>query len=61
MISKTIQLWSAKVLHKAYQDTKEIFRNLASDVTVGKENLDLREARQIIYHLKSNVKSFPKM
>ena len=70
MISAIIQaspmkLCRVMILIKAYQNTKEIFRSLAFDITTASllkqwENLDLREIRQIIYHLKGNDESFPR-
>ena len=61
----SVKLCKVIVLPQAYQNTKEIFKNLAYDVTTTLllkqwENSDLREARQIMYRAKGN-ESFPNM
>ena len=71
MITGTIQASPMKccpavVLLKPTRIQKEISKNLTSDVTVTSflkqwEDLDLRETRQVIYHLKGNDESFLKM
>ena len=71
MISGTIKagpmkLFTVIVLLKAYQNTKEIFKNVTYDVTMTSllkqwENSDLRKTRRIIYRSKGNDESFPKM
>ena len=54
------------VLIKAYQNTKEIFKNLTYDVTMTSllkqwQISDLRETKKILYYSKRNDESFPKM
>ena len=71
LISGTIKVSPMKlctviVLLKAYQNTKEILRNMTYDVTMTSllktmGNSDLHETNQIIYQSKGNNKSFPKM
>ena len=61
-----IKLCTIIVLLNIYQNTKRNFKNMTYDVTMTsllkqRENSDLREARQIIYHSKGNDESFPKM
>ena len=62
-----MKFWTVLVLPKAYQNTdQEVFRNCTLGVTMASllkqwGNLDLHETRQIMYHLKGNDDSFPKM
>ena len=69
MTSRTIKANPTKlctVLLKADQNTERNFQKYDYDVTMTSllrtmENSDLPETRQIIYHLKGNDESFPKM
>ena len=61
-----MKLCTVIVLPKASRIQKEKFRNFTYDVTMTSllkqwEHSDLRETRQIIYHLKGNDESFPKI